>query len=1422
MIPRSFRLTPLTLAFALGAWCCLGSAVRADVRATGAGGLGTKVNGEDGGVCNSGNCHISGGTDTGRNRFHRFKDFDTRGAITGINFDTGGKRNLVVGVTAPGGTYLNKQVSLSSPANLFWLSPGGIHLGAGVGFVNTSQLHMSTASSLRFNSGAFNVFDSTPQQLAGLGTNPLPGSHGLVTDPQRLAELGMSATPRILLEGIDISVDQSLLVDAPGGSVEVVDSKLSASSEKAIGGKITLTADQVRIDGDSQLLATGATGGGLIQVGGSWQNSDSSVRQAVSTTIESGALLDASALDHGDGGTIVAWSDLSNLEGLTEVAGTFLSRGGIYKGDGGKIETSGAYVDIEGILIDTIAFKGDAGEWLIDPYDYQIDSSNSSGILSTLTNGTNVTIDTANAANTAVTPNVTGWTSRSTTGDIAINIDLNYSTGSGTLILNAADQVDIGSGKTVTTGSGGLQVNATNGLKGSGNISAPSGATIQVDQSGDSTYSGNISGGGGLAKLGTGALTLSGSNSYTGDTNLSAGGLVLGSTGSLASSTDLSISSGATFDTPIDLTIRSLSGAGTFNLSNSTADLFINVPSGATAQTFSGVLQASNTTSRLNKQGPGTQILSGSNTYAGNTIVEEGILRVSSQWGLGTAAGGTYVKGGASVAGVLEFIGGASESSELEIAEPIFLNYSGGTEHPTLRAYSGYTELTNTVALEGDSIIDANSSSNLLLDPGSGYAIAVDTSLCTSSNTCNLTVSGSGDVATDSGHGIDLFDGTDSFGVTKSGSGTFKLAGASDMQAPIAINGGVLDIAHTQALGGVESLSFDAGTLKFSVDVSDDSTYTYALGSGGGTIDVDSGKTAGLSGVISGSGALTKSGSGTLDLSGINTFTGATSVAGGILKLSNSNVFTGTTSFTIDAATLQISANVSDASTDTFTLGSGGATFDVDSGMAAIFSGAISGSGSLTKDGSGSLTLSGSNTYSGQTFVNNGTFAVTSSNPSSSTTTCSSDATCTFPSSDSSSSSIDSSTSFTTTTNTITITITTTTTTTNTTTSITDTATTTDTSLNTGTTVVVGTSEPSEDTTATTDSVAAVVLVAGRNVVDNFDLDVINQSTSIASTSVTSLAGGTSGVSNSASGNSTATQAGAASGATDAGATSGGADGSQAGDDADVEIVALMAAPDSAVDAPGVAVDLSMEGSFGMASEDTSTTTGTTGTTTGESGNAGSTASTSEASAEGGSADGGEAAGAETAGGDESAAAVGDEAGGDGTAETGGDESGGGDEDATAETGGDESAGEEAAGDEASDEGGEGAGEEADDEGGGDDGGEEGGGEEGDGEEGGADDAGGDEAGDEGGGDEGGGDESADEGGEADSSEGSSRTATQLAVTQVTSEEAVRNVATADKQATTVAIQKLGLADREASTPTTSELQNSLQQAVNRFGGGGQ
>ena len=99
--------------------CILTAAgAKADIRAVERNGLSTKVNGKKGGRCDSGVCRISGGKKAGRNKFLKLREFDTRGRIKGVEIETSGTKNVVLGVTSPVGTYINKGIELSSKANL--------------------------------------------------------------------------------------------------------------------------------------------------------------------------------------------------------------------------------------------------------------------------------------------------------------------------------------------------------------------------------------------------------------------------------------------------------------------------------------------------------------------------------------------------------------------------------------------------------------------------------------------------------------------------------------------------------------------------------------------------------------------------------------------------------------------------------------------------------------------------------------------------------------------------------------------------------------------------------------------------------------------------------------------------------------------------------------------------------------------------------------------------------------------------------------------------------------------------------------------------------------------------------------------------------------------------------------------------------
>ena len=161
------------------------------------------------------------------------------------------------------------------------------------------------------------------------------------------------------------------------------------------GGNIQITANHIIINETSTITATGQYGGGLIQIGGSWQNSDSSVHQAITTTIKQNTLIDASAISNGNGGEIVIWSDITNPYSITTVSGTLYAKGGTTYGDGGRIETSGSVLKIDFINVSASASNGSYGYWLLDPYDYTINSSVASTINSALSGGTTVTVSTA-------------------------------------------------------------------------------------------------------------------------------------------------------------------------------------------------------------------------------------------------------------------------------------------------------------------------------------------------------------------------------------------------------------------------------------------------------------------------------------------------------------------------------------------------------------------------------------------------------------------------------------------------------------------------------------------------------------------------------------------------------------------------------------------------------------------------------------------------------------------------------------------------------------------------------------------------------------------------------------------------------------------------------------------------------------------
>ena len=367
------------------------------------------------------------------------------------------------------------------------------------------------------------------------------------------------------------------------------------------------------------------------------------------------------------------------------------------------------------------------------------------------------------------------------------------------------------------------------------------------------------------------------------------------SSGALALSTG-----GLLFTGSNDYTIT----GGTLQATSSTTDLIVQ-------QYATGVLTISSVigggTNALTKAGPGTLILSGTNTYTGTTFVDQGILKISADNNLGS--------------------GGS-------------ITLNGGTLDVTTSGYS----TTRTVALGAN-----------------GGTLEVDAGTLTMSGVFSgglgagaLSKTGSGTLVL-SGVNTILVPVTVTAGTLQLGNASALGASSTNSNrsaAPILVNGGTLDInGQVTALGNI---TLSSGNLSDSVGTGSLTGYSFNLQSGtvGAALIDDA-----ITGAQGTSIDLYKTTSGTVVLTGANTYSGATQIAAGTLQIGNGS---GTGSLG--------SANV--------TMSGGSLVFDRNNTYTVA--NAISGAGAISQIGSGLLVLNGVNTYSGATSITTGTISVAS------------------------------------------------------------------------------------------------------------------------------------------------------------------------------------------------------------------------------------------------------------------------------------------------------------------------------------------------------------------------------------------------------------------------------------------------------------
>ena len=365
-----------------------------------------------------------------------------------------------------------------------------------------------------------------------------------------------------------------------------------------------------------------------------------------------------------------------------------------------------------------------------------------------------------------------------------------------------------------------------------------------------------------LQQLGASTLILSGTNSYTGATTVSAGTLKAGSTGALSTSSAFTVNS--TLDLGgFNSLIASLGGGGGGIVTNSGGSAATLTAGGDnTSTTFAGVIQDGASTTALEKSGGGTMTLTGTNSYTGATTIGAGTLALT---GTGSIAASTQVN----------------------------LINSGTTFD-----ISGTTAGASIVALKGVS--------------GSNVNLGAKTLTITNGNTSEIyfgTIGGSGGLTVTGGFA--LLGGTNAYtGVTNIATGgDLALNGtASIASSSKVINNGALDLSVMSVGSSIKSL---AGT---------NSNANLFLGNQTLTLTAANDTYAGM---ISGNGGITLAG-GTETFTGSFGYTGATTINGGTLvannSLASSSGITVNTGGTLMGTGLVINASIAGG---TFAPGSG-------------------------------------------------------------------------------------------------------------------------------------------------------------------------------------------------------------------------------------------------------------------------------------------------------------------------------------------------------------------------------------------------------------------------------------------------------------------------------------------------------------------
>ena len=395
----------------------------------------------------------------------------------------------------------------------------------------------------------------------------------------------------------------------------------------------------------------------------------------------------------------------------------------------------------------------------------------------------------------------------------------------------------------------------------------------------------NSGGTAGLTKAGVGTLTLSGANTFNGNTTVSAGLLTLNNASALQNSTldtTASIaSSNATTGlktTATTLTLGGLSGdknlASLFHSTNGYGGVTALTLNPALGQTpsYSGIIANGASGMTVTKTGAGTQVLTVANSYTGGTAINGGILSIGNAAALGTT--GTISFGG----GTLQYNGITTDlssrfSTAANQAYRVDTNGQTVTWAGALASSGGSLTKTGggTLILTGGL---SNSFGGAVAVNGGILAVTDGTSLKNVTGAITVASGAAFNYSRNFGPGNDLANA-----LTLSGAGAGGL-GALNLFGNVTATGAI-----TLAADATISHNFNNATISGSITGTDRNLQLTTLTDGQLGMVISGPIQLGTGGVTVTGAA--NSGAYSVQLSGNNTYSGGTSVTSGTLLVNN-------------------------------------------------------------------------------------------------------------------------------------------------------------------------------------------------------------------------------------------------------------------------------------------------------------------------------------------------------------------------------------------------------------------------------------------------------------------------------------------------------------------------------------------------------